>query len=698
MNIMHSNESKDITKSVVLLTNNYISVPLFEEEPTDKASNGDVGTVLSNFAYYGYIPSNDIINTIANFSRAQLVQFWNSTENIFKTYYKDVLNAKKGVVYKNFPEEVLSKSEGEYWVAQILMYYGNPYKLFVEHEKERKKVDIDLTSLIVLYQETKDTMKDIFNAYINKKVSITPKEEEHLDAILKALDIKSFDISSSAFKTNGIRIAKKVFQRGGSVNAQNTTDILRFAVAICDGDISLKTPVKCFKLNRPKRRILLHMLNPIEHYEEDFAARPNTFKALMKALRPGDYSWAKNVSKMYDELYRDNVHSFASKVSSSETPIELLKSRPGIFLRQFHEMYSKDPQLAISGIEEIFPSLSVYQLLKFKKYIKNVNDSQFIIARPKSSWSKAKLINRKKVDLSIPHVEELVYHINALLSIKLNKLFPHGVMKGKYLDKIALPSNDQEVSIGRGTIYELPDSIKYIRTATYWENYSGKFGGDFSFYFDNSWNFIHKEKERDTCICWNKTSEKELAVFSGDPVISNNKHKVAAQLIDLNLENLLQEGYEFAIWSVLSYNNIDFNKAEKVFACLQFLENQQNGELFEPSKVDIQFALKGESTNKMVVLLNIKKREIVYLDMSFPRISVSSASRNSANVREFLPAALQNLKDIPTVADLTENINDGETPFLYTDKDIKVSDTAFVFKSVNPDNDYKQLDLQKILS
>lgn len=684
-------------KDIVLLANGFINVPSFKEAK-EKASTESVGTVLSNFAFYGLVPSKAIVDKISTFSEIQLAQFLAGTEKVLKEYFKEVLTAKNGVVYKNFPQEVLSKSEAEYWFSQVLMYWGVPSDIFAEEEQARPKSTIDLSKMKVVKAAQDDTLKNIFNTYITKKVSLTPKEQEYLDTMIDSLDIKSFDISECSFKMNGVLIGKKVFERGGIVDVKNATDIIRFAASICEQDASLKERIAFFKFSRAQRKLLLRMLCSVKHYEEDFAARPESFKALLKALRPGDYAWAKPVSEMYDALYNKNVHSFAAKVNRSQAPWELLKTRPGIFLRRFHETYSKNAGFAVSNIKEVFDSLTVYQLLKFKKYVVNVNNNKFIIARAKSLWNKAKLIENKKQNITKEHINDLVSAIDTVLTAKLAILFPNGVLKGDMLNTIALPSNDQEVSVGRGTVYSLPENVKFIRTASFWENKINNHSHNF--WFDNGWNFIHENEKLDKVVCWNSLdfeNDQSLAVFSGDPTIANSSSGEAAQIVDVNIEELEKAGYKYAVWNILSYNNIIFNEAEKVFGCMQFLEDQNVGELFEPSKVDIQFDLKGNAKNKMVVLLDVVERKIIYLDMAFPKINVQSAVENKGSVREFLPAVIEHLNSIPTVADLVENIKDGQVPFLYSDEGISVSEDAYVFKSVNSENEFKQLDLQKLI-
>lgn len=713
-------------KNIILLSNGFISL-FSTNNKNDIVFNEDtsefLGTILSNFASFGYMPSKEIISILSSYSKEELTAFWVAQKEIFDTYFKDIQNAKNGIVYKNFPQEVLSKTESEYWIAQIFMYFGVSWDFFAENEKEREACEIDLSNLKVLKKANESTLTDIFTSYKNKKVALTPQELEYASYLLTESGIDEINISDFVFKMNGALIAKNAYENSINVKAENATDIIRFAAVLAGVGDKLNQRISKFVLKRKERRVILKMLCGIVNYEEDIAARRETSKALFKALRPGDYAWAKPVSEMYDKLYKNNVHSFAGKVEMNKDSLkvfEILKTRPGAFVRAFHHIYNKhqDKDVVVEMFCENLSKLSVFQLLKFKKYILTINDNKFIIARPKSSWEKTKLLENNKIKIAEDHISKIVKAINETLKQKINEKLPDGVLKGDGLSDIKLPSNDQEISIGRGTKIKLADNVKFIRSATYWTNEKGTHAHNF--YFDNSWNFImnndslenetHDEdivftteegfvrsKKDNTAVCYSN-ERNDFAVFSGDPTIINNDKNCAAQLIDLDLLKAKEVGCKYAFWSVLSYSHINFKDAEKAFGCIQFLEDNEKGKLFEPSKVDMQLSLKGNGLNKFLVMLDIEKRDLIYLDMAFPGIQVATAEKNDKAIRKFLPALLEHLNTIPSVADLVEQANEGSVPFLVNDKDVDVKGKAYVFKELNSENEVIQIDLQSLLN
>lgn len=713
-------------KNIILLSNGFISLSS-ENNNNNVVFNKDtsefLGTILSNFASFGYVPSKEIISILSSYSKEELTSFWLAQKEIFDIYFKDIQNAKNGVVYKNFPQEVLSKTESEYWIAQIFMYFGVSWDFFAEDEKEREPCKVDLSTLKVLKKANENTLVDIFNSYKNKKVALTPQELEYASYLLIKSGVNEINISDFVFKMNGVLLAKNAYEKNINVKAGNATDIIRFAAVLAGVGDQLNQRINKFTLKRKERKVILKMLCGIVNYEEDLAARRETSKALFKALRPGDYAWAKPVSEMYDNLYKNNVHSFAGKVEMNKDSLklfEILKTRPGAFVRAFHHIYDKNQHkdMVVEMFCETLNKLSVFQLLKFKKYISNVNDNKFIVARPKSSWEKTKLLENNKTKIEEGHISKIVESINETLKEKINEKLPDGVLKGNGLNDIKLPSNDQEISIGRGTKIKLADNIKFIRSATYWTNENGSHAHNF--YFDNSWNFIMNEDESENeiqdkdivftteegfvrrkkdnvAVCYSN-ERNDFAVFSGDPTIANNDKNCAAQLIDLDLLKAKEAGCKYAFWSVLSYSHINFKDAEKAFGCLQFLEDNEKGQLFEPSKVDMQLSLKGNGLNKFLVMLDIEKRELIYLDMAFPGIQVVSAEKNDKAIRKFLPALLEHLNSIPSVGDLVEQVNEGSVPFLVDDKDVDVKGQAYVFKQLNSENQVIQIDLQSLLS
>lgn len=688
-------------KNQILLSKNILSVnSLSFNDNSCKEQKELVATILNNMAYYGFVPSMDMLARLNASTEDRLVAFWKESETVFKEFFKDMHDAKEGVVYKNFPAEVLNMSDAEYWFNQIAMYFGVNKSYFTEDEKPREEDTCKLLSLKVLQCEKAGDLQSIFDGFKVKKAGLTETEKSWVSFLLSELSVKKVNISEYAFKVNGAFVAATAFKAGVDVSAQNYTDILRFGAYLFDPEVNLNVKVGYFKFSRAERKQLLKMMLDVSEYEEDIARRKETFKSFFKSLRPGDFAWAKPVSAIYDKLYKDQVKSFNSKVETSKNDsrvFALLQSRPGVFLKKFHEMYAINSVEAIASLKKVLEKFTVYQLLKFKKYIETVNDNQFIIGRAHSTFEKAKVLKNEKVEITPNDKADITEALEKVLFSKMSVLLPEGVSKVDGMDKVYLPANDQEVSMGRGTVIDIPDHTNFLRTASYWISTSSE-----NIWFDNSWNFIHKDTEYDDCACcWDRPSPKnEIAVFSGDPTNVSSVGGKAAQLIDVNLDKLAEEGYEYGVWTLLCYNSIPFSGTEKVFACMQYLNDQNKGELFEPSKVELQFEVKGNALNKAVVLLDVKNRKLICLDMPFPFLHIGSAGNNIVKIREFLKPLKEYMNAQPSVADLLKYAVKSESgvPFVYSDKDQPVYGKGFVFKLENENSEVEQIDLSTLLS
>jgi hypothetical protein len=73
-------------------------------------------------------------------------------------------------------------------------------------------------------------------------------------------------------------------------NVETATDVLRLAVALSGGDVSLTTATTHFKaMKRSMRRLLLRLLDNIPNAAEDVMRHAERWKRLAEVLHPGDY-------------------------------------------------------------------------------------------------------------------------------------------------------------------------------------------------------------------------------------------------------------------------------------------------------------------------------------------------------------------------------------------------------------------------
>lgn len=689
----------------ILLANNFVALPKAELKKFSsfKEVNSNVvqvATIISNMAYYGYMPSMEVIDQLNSLSNKKLIDFWKEINPVFEKITG--ANRKMGdfVVYKNFPKEVLSMSETEYWVKQVFMYFGLPNEIFTEDLEDRKPME-ELTSLKVLALADENTSSIIFKSLLNNKSRWSDNQLAYAKDLLKSLKVENLNVDDFSFKENGITLAIELINLGKmDVAVSTATDTLRLAAGMSGMDISLREKPKFKKFSRPERKFLLERLENSNNLSDDMALRKEVFKRLFKNLHPGDYKFEK-VKAAYNDLYNNNLTTFNSKVESfilskDKAVLNLLEGRPGDLVRRFHKLANVFGEKVIPVLQSVSPRLETVQLLKLDKYLSTINNRQTLIFPPKGNWTKAQVKYNDKEKLSdtlVAHAKEV---LSKELSLRMESVFPEGVVLDPKLLEIKLQTNDQKLAeYGRGTEFDIPKTMNFIRTASYWEHNSG-YGNS---WFDNGWNFFDVNWNPQGTICWNSTHGTNGAVFSGDPTNSKDLQGRACQMIDLDLNALEKQGIHYAVWNILSYSRVKFSDAKEVLGTLQWGEKAQEGALYEPARAQMVFPITGDNLTKYVAYIDVKARKLVYMDANLYG-QVSSATGNIHILSQMMPAFKEYLDSLPSIGDLVAHAKEGNTPVLYSDKEFEIEkDTkAFVFRPENPENSYEKLSVSDMLA
>lgn len=690
----------------LFLSYGYINIPQTAEVTNLKSSVQLLGTFVSNLAYYGYVPSTMVMKFLQNANAATLKETWVKLEVALKSNSGEGRNIGQHVVYKNFPKEVLEMSQAEYWIKQILMYIGLPNELFTQNEEPRNALFENVT-LKVLRASNEHTLLNIFDELMKLPTRWTETQEDHAKFVLKTfgkLVTVKIDLDSVGFKENGIKAI--VYARENnlttSVGITTATDTLRLAAGLSNADVSLREAVKFKKFKRSERRLLLFYLENAKNLEDDFAARPDLWKKFMMVVHPGDYAASfPRVNDIYHKLYNGQVKSFAAKVDPAvikKTDLALLTSRPGEFLRRFHSIYELFGKATVDSFVTVLPKLSTQQIVKFRKYLETINEREKLVYPPRGNWTKLKIADNSKKAILKTHMDILSKKIDAELHQRLNSILPEGIALDHSADLVKLQTNDQKLaSYGRGTAFPIPNNITFIRAASYW-GAKNAYRQSYNTWMDNGFNFFDDNWQALGTICWNSVNWNGAAAFSGDPTNSKTADGKACQVIDLYIDKLIAQGVRYAVWNILSYNNIAFDEVDDIFASLQWGENELSGKIYEPSRAQMEFQVTGKNKTKYIAYLDLVKRKLVYMDANLSGV-ISSAVSNQEKLAATMPAFVEYLNALPSVYDLFKSAPVGTIPVTFSDIGIDIkSEKAYVFRQENPDNNFAKLDLNTILS
>lgn len=584
-------------------------------------------------------------------------------------------------------------------VCSNINVLGLPNNLFTEEVKDRKPMKENL-SYKVLSLSNDNTLNVIYDNLLKQPSRWNDIQTETIHHLFQENPCV-LDIDNSPFKENILSLSRYALNdlklKEVNISLSTATDVLRLAAGLSNSDVSLKTKPKFIHFSRPQRKLLLSLLDSSNNLLDDVISKPEMFKRLFSHLRPGDYKFNR-VSEVYNKLYNKDYVSFDSTIKSLVTSLDnkalsILEKQPGKLFRQFHEMYSNFGKEAITSLEKVVSDLSILQLLKLEKYISTINDRKFLIVAPKGNWNKVQVLPNNKLKFNDTDKSNVLSILENELSLRLSQEFPNGVDLDSKTKSIKLQTNDQELAdYGRGTEFDIPDNIKFLRSASYWKN-DPSLGNT---WYDNGFNLFDKNFNAIGTCCWNKTTKGTL--FSGDPTNSKELKGRACQMIDIYLDELEARNVRYAVWNVLAYSRIPFAEANDVLATLQFGEHKQKGSLFEPSRAKMVFKIQGNNLTKYVAYIDVKKRKLVYMDANLPG-NTSSAGQNEFILQDKMPAFLEYLDSLPTVYDLFKFAPKGDMPILYSDKDVDIKDTlAYVFTKENQDNSFTNYSYNELLS
>lgn len=682
----------------ILIGRDLIAIPAAAGAPAPAAS---LVTVAANIAHYGFALSAEAYAAFARLGEAELAAWWSEVELVLAVLTGADKKMESFVVYKNFPAEVLAMDEVEYWTRQILMYWGLPNELVTQPELPRAPL-ADAPAFRMLQLAGADALPRAMQALFALPARWIDAQWEDVQLLVGTLD-RQVELAELPFVENRIRLAAFLLERGAGVTVAAATDVLRLAAALSGGDASLREPCKLRRFTRRERKYLLAMLEGAAHLDEDLARRREPWKRLLHLLHPGDYrDRFPRVVAAYDKLYNgEAVPSFNADLerllgARDREALSLLQTRPGEYMRRLHATLLAFGPDSVRAFGEVIGKLKTIQLLKLHRYLETVNERAWRMFPPRGNWSKVQIVPASQ-QRRLPRAVrgDLLGMLGGELARRLGDVGPVAV--APEAARVKLQTSDGELSpFGRGTVFPIPERIRFVRTATYWK--TGATGTNA--WFDNGWNFCAEDWSPLGCCAWNVARYHDAAIFSGDPTNSKELEGRACQMIDLYLERLVQHGVRYAVWTVLCFSRITFAQAIDVHAALQWGEDPQAGKLFEPSRCQLSFPLRGDSLTKYVAYIDLARRELVYIDANLPA-RVSSANANGKLLARNMPAFVEYLDALPSVRDLFAHARQDPAgmPVLYDDAKRPVTGgrPAYVFRPANEASSFTPFDVSSLL-
>ncbi|WP_088088387.1 TerD family protein [Bacillus sp. OV166] len=607
-----------------------------------------LATALKNIEKLGFMFSEKLINAVRTMNEKEFLYFYNTL--ILDLQEMTGAHRSFRPMYPNFPTQVMDMEEAELYLNAIVHYFSVAVKDSIgvnlpnnglpKYEKVMRSPLIERTDLRILELSKEEDFILMIQNLISAKTSISGIDKQDVAWAIEHMDdIASLLPDSIPLKENVAFIVAQLLQfKKADVNVisryfETATDVLRLAVALSGGDVSLASSTRFKSFNRQERRLLMSLLDSVNHPEEDMLRHKEAWKRLSERLHPGEFK--SKYLKVYQafEAVRGNVplQTFGGKLEhlleqkDALAAITLLKKRPGDFARRLDHIIriSEEPQQVVKSFSGVVGSVSTRVLLQVHAHFKNRNNGSDIrVFFPKGNVGKAISITNELI-----HIEEeiccsVVSIIEEELVTRFSELPPFGkVFVDKELQDYLVPFSQRSASrsirtISRGSQINIPDGDT-IRAYVWWRNMDGddpwetRVDLDLSVtIFDEKWKFM------DQVSYTNLRSNGFRMFHSGD---ITDAPKGAAEFIDMDIPSIVKNGGRYVIVNVNCFTGQSYGELPECFAGWMIRKEPRSGEIFEPKTVVDKFDITADTQICIPVIFDLAERKAIWADIALRR-------------------------------------------------------------------------------
>lgn len=560
--------------------------------------------------------------------------------------YKELIPALKAliradkeyiVMYPNFPKQVAEADDAELWINAILHYISFGTWL-PEYEKVERAPLAELSKRQELTLGDLEDLKEIFTNLLSSKTSLAQQDYKDLEWCLENVkESWNWIPEEITFKEILAWISAKLVKEGKTEvlakHYKTVTDVLRLAVSLSDGDISLAENTKFKSFSRKERRIIMSLLAKCSNLEEDMWRYREQWIRLGERLHPGEFKGQafKKVQLAFKSIREEKKPLFwtgkveglikSSKHSKDEmeTLLGLLTQRPGEFTRRLDKLLRDYPDYAdeiVESFSTVADKVSTPVLLQTLAHFQYRNCEDLRTVMPKGNVAKIQLLDSFSQEVGDTTKLRVVI-INALVQ-QYSKRSPLGnVWIDRNLADFIIPfsqrsANSTYKSMTRGSRFTLAKSN--VRFFIWWTNtefgcYPVDLDLSVAFYNEN-WGYVghvsYTELENSSLRCYHSGD-----IINGDDFGS----KGASEFIDVDLDAMLNEGVHYVVPQVYSYSGENFSQVPCTFGWME-REDLNSGEIYEPTTVENQISLTSTSRISIPLVIDCKERKVIWTDLS----------------------------------------------------------------------------------
>ena len=650
---------------------------------TYRAGRAFVATMNRNLQDIGYTFAPKVITALSNTTERNAIEVFNGILEIVKKI--------RGVhrynpMYPNFPKQVIDMDMAELYLNAIFHYFSvwaadvtgdDDYIWLPRYHKDKREPLNERVQLRVLNLGSDEDLFTLARQLATANTSLSETDKADLKALIPVMSEACAPPLEIPNKENLAFLASLYFDTDVDLLPwfKTATDVLRLAVAVSGGDVSLAEPTKFRKFKRKERRKLLALLNNCGNLEEDLMRWEGRWIKLSERLHPGDYwdKYAKAFSAIQAVRNGQTKQTFRSKVEEAVRAghvveaADLLRDRPGEFARRLDHLMRTARTLeskknAILEFLSVAPKASTPVLLQLMAHFDHRDEGGRRTVFPKGNVAKAMTIDAlpgfgKRDD---GRTEYLSGWVSRGIRRVLRKRFSELPSLGKvYLDpdlkNYLLPFSQRSASKTMRTLVRgshIPfgfNDKNTVRFFIHWHDMNSD---------KDSWNnrvdidlsaVGYSEDWRNLGAITYYNLRENFACHSGDITSAPNG---ASEFIDVDIDRALANGFRYIVMNVNSYTGQQFCDVPECCAGWMLREKAQSGEVYDPRTVEDKADLTMEAKAGIPLILDLKERKVIWCDMAITVNRYASINvRNNEDTIALIGKALSKVNKA-TVYDL----------------------------------------------
>ncbi|WP_037464029.1 TerD family protein [Shimazuella kribbensis] len=659
-----------------------------------------LATFLKNLDELGYIFSMKLIEKCQTLSEAQFLAFCMPLLSSLKKIVGD--DKEYNPMYPNFPDQVMTMEESHLFWNAMFHYYTLEFpsttdiveREMLEEENEKKMIDVGNE------QEFEQMIQNLIAS--KTPISLQDREDIALSLASHPDSQKLLPVQIPLKENIGFVIAqllqlKKIEGEQVASYFRTATDVLRLAVALSEGDISLAASTKFKKFSRHERRFLLALLEQCTNIEEDMLRYRKPWIRLGEILHPSEYQMrfpkvAEAFHKIRNQL---PIWTFSSQIEQAlatkniKKVYSLLSERPGEFARRLDHVLRtvEDKMETLDSFAKVADQVPTPLLLTLQSHFANRSIStEERVFFPKGNTVKYVVIDNELPLLKSSICDAIVSLCNKTLLDRFASLPDLGkVYINPELQNYMVPLSSRSASqslrtVGRGSRLSIPDGDT-IRFFLWWkEGYiNGEYTGDVDIDLSAS---IYSEdwQYKEHLSFTNLKLPTYESVHSGDIVSAPNG---ASEFIDIHLPSVLRNDSRYIILSIYCFSEHIFSSLPECYAGWMVRQRASAGKIYEPSTVQDKVDLASNARIAVPLVIDAKERKVFWVDMGLnrelnDRATIERNKRSIAQLGKWITTlqrpnlydlfrlhakARGNQVDQPEEADTLFDIHKGITPF-----------------------------------